>query len=133
MMKNYIVLEKSVNIRELFREISRFLHIIMLINRVSTRIPLYVSRQSQGMEELTLILFCASLAVGAAVALLKKLSGGAYMMSLTLSVLALGAVVSDEAMLQSSNTELLLAIIAPFIIMLYSLWGMLFGFSKEKD
>lgn len=132
-MKNYIVLEKSVNIRELFREISRFLHIIMLINRVSTRIPLYVSRQSQGMEELTLILFCASLAVGAAVALLKKLSGGAYMMSLTLSVLALGAVVSDEAMLQSSNTELLLAIIAPFIIMLYSLWGMLFGFSKEKD
>ncbi len=132
-MKNYIVLEKSVNIKELFREISRFLHIIMLINRVSTRIPLYVSRQSQGMEELTLILFCASLAVGAAVALLKKLSGGAYMMSLTLSVLALGAVVSDEAMLQSSNTELLLAIIAPFIIMLYSLWGMLFGFSKEKD
>lgn len=84
------------------------------------------------MEELTMILFGACLAVGAAVMILRKLGAGAYMLSLVTSVLSLGAVVTDEALL-ADNSDLLLMLIAPFVIMLYSLWGMLFGYGKDES
>lgn len=84
------------------------------------------------MEELTLILFVASLVSGGAVMLMRKLGAGAYLMSLTMSVLSLGAVVSDESLMASEGAEPTLAIIAPFIVFLYSLWGMLFGYKEGE-
>lgn len=84
------------------------------------------------MEELTLLLFGGCLAVGAAVMILRKLGAGAYMLSLVMSVLAVGAIVSDEALL-GSNQDLILMIVAPFVILLYSLWGMLFGYGKDES
>lgn len=84
------------------------------------------------MEELTLLLFGGCLAVGAAVMILRKLGAGAYMLSLVMSVLAVGAIVSDDALL-GSNQDLILMIVAPFVILLYSLWGMLFGYGKDES
>ena len=84
------------------------------------------------MEELTLLMFGACLAVGAATMILRKLGSGAYMLALVMSVLALGAIVSDESLL-ASNQDLILMLVAPFVIMLYSLWGMLFGYRKDDS
>gem|GEM_PF-5044468 len=84
------------------------------------------------MEELTLVLLIACLLSGGAVMLLRKLGAGAYVLSMTMSVLALGAIVSDGPLVEAGGTDLLLTLVGPFVIFLYSVWGMLFGF-KESD
>lgn len=85
------------------------------------------------MEELTMILFCACFVVGGAVMIIRKLGHGAYMLSLVMSVIAIGAIVSDDSVLNAEGFDLTLMLVPSFVIFLYSLWGMLFGFGKDES
>ena len=80
------------------------------------------------MEEITVLLLPACLIAGAAVMLSRKLGAGAYVLSVMLPVLAMGAIAIDP----SSGYTFTLAFVGPFIIFLYSLWGMLFGFPERE-
>lgn len=79
------------------------------------------------MQELTILLFGACLMCGAAAMLMKKPGPGAWVLSLVLSVLSLGAVLTDESVITSEGYDLVLMIVAPFTIFIYSVYGMLFG------
>lgn len=86
------------------------------------------------MEELTFILLPACLIAGAAVMLSRRLGAGAYVLSVMLSVLAMGAVVIDPAFSPAeSGFVFTLAFVGPFVIFLYSVWGMLFGFPVPAE
>ncbi len=86
------------------------------------------------MEELTFILLPACLVAGAAVMLSRRLGAGAYVLSVMLSVLAMGAVVIDPAFApQEDGFVFTLAFMGPFVIFLYSIWGMLFGFPEPSE
>lgn len=76
------------------------------------------------MEELTMILLMASLLMGAAVVLVKKAGFRAYMLSLALSIVSIGAVTMDPTM--AEGFDLTFALIPPFAIMMVSMLGMLF-------
>lgn len=85
------------------------------------------------MEEITVLLLPACLIAGAAVMLSRKLGAGAYVLSVMLSVLAMGAIAIDPSLSpESSGYTFTLAFVGPFIIFLYSLWGMLFGFPERE-
>lgn len=79
------------------------------------------------MQELTIILFAASLVCGAASMMMKKTSSGGWALSLVLSVLAIGAALTDDSLVSSEGYDLTLVLVAPFVIMVYSVYGMLFG------
>ena len=82
------------------------------------------------MQELTMILFVACIAVGAVVMTVRRISPGAYMLSTLMSVTALGAVLTDEAVTTSEGFDATLMIVAPFIMFVWSLVSWLFGRSK---
>ena len=84
------------------------------------------------MQELTMILFVACIAVGGVVMIVRKVSPHAYMMSTLMSVSALGAVLTDEAVTTSEGFELTLMVVVPFVIFVWSLWLMLFGPKEAK-
>lgn len=83
------------------------------------------------MQELTLILFVACLAVGGAVMFVKKAPSGARMLALVLSVLSIGAVLTDDSVAASEGYELTLMIVAPFVVFVWSLMTSLFGEAKR--
>ena len=80
-----------------------------------------------GMEELTMLLLVACLVSGGAVMILRKVNPSAFIFSLVMSVLAIGAIASDQSLLEAEGFELTLCIVAPFVVMIYSIWGWLFG------
>lgn len=84
------------------------------------------------MQELTMILFVACIAVGAVVMTVRRISSGAYMLSTLMSVCALGAVLTDEAVTTSEGFDLTLMVVVPFVIFVWSLWLMLFGSKEAK-
>ena len=73
------------------------------------------------------MLFGACLVCGAASMMMKKASSGAWTLSTVLSVLCIGAVLTDEALVSSGGYDLTLMLVAPFVIMVYSVHGMIFG------
>ena len=79
-----------------------------------------------------MILFVACIAVGGVVMIVRKVSPHAYMMSTLMSVSALGAVLTDEAVTTSEGFELTLMVVVPFVIFVWSLWLMLFGSKEAK-
>lgn len=79
------------------------------------------------MEDLTMLLLAASLLMGAAVVLYRKTGTRAYMLSMALSIVAIGAVTMDPSM--SEGYDLTFSIIPPFAVLMVSVMGMLF--SKE--
>lgn len=85
----------------------------------------------KGMEELTMLLLVACLVSGGVVMTMRKINPSAYMLSLVLSVLAIGAIASDRSLLEAEGFELTLCIVAPFVVMIYSIWGWLFGGDKK--
>lgn len=80
------------------------------------------------MEDLTLLLLAASLLMGAAVVLYRKAGSRAYMLSLALSVVAIGAITMDPTMSEGYNMTF--SVIPPFAVLMVSVLGMLF--SKEE-
>lgn len=84
------------------------------------------------MQEITLLLFVASLACGGAVMIPRKVSSGAWMLSTVMSVLAVAAVLTDESMVGSEGFDLTLMLIAPFVIFLWSILGMLFRRGADR-
>lgn len=82
------------------------------------------------MQELTIILFVASLAMGALAMSIRKPQTGTYVLSTVLSVLAIAAVLTDEAVMTSEGFDATLMIVAPFIMFVWSLVSWLFGRSK---
>lgn len=83
------------------------------------------------MEDLTLLLFVGCLVSGGAVMILRKVNPSAYLFSLVMSVLSIGAIASDESLLAAEGFELTLCIVAPFVLLIYSIWGWLFGGDKK--
>lgn len=83
------------------------------------------------MEELTILLLVACLVSGGVVMTLRKVNPSAFIFSLVVSVLAIGAVASDASLLEAEGFELTLCIVAPFVVMIYSIWGWLFGGDKK--
>ena len=82
------------------------------------------------MQELTIILFVASLAMGALAMSIRKPQTGTYVLSTVLSVLAIAAVLTDEAVMTSEGFDATLMIVTPFIMFVWSLVSWLFGRSK---
>lgn len=77
------------------------------------------------MMEITVIMLVASLMLGAAVMLYRKPGFGAYVLTVAISVLAIGAAFSDST-IDPEGLELTIAIVAPFVVFLYGIFGMLF-------
>lgn len=80
------------------------------------------------MEDLTMLLLAASLLMGAAVVLYRKAGSRAYMLSMALSIVAIGAIMTDPGM--SEGYDMTFSIIPPFAVLMVSVMGMLF--SKEE-
>lgn len=80
------------------------------------------------MEDLTMLLLAASLLMGAAVVLYRKAGSRAYLLSLALSVVAIGAITMDPTM--TEGFDMTFALIPPFAVMMVSVLGMLFA--KEE-
>ncbi|MBP5204004.1 MAG: hypothetical protein J6Z16_05250, partial [Candidatus Methanomethylophilaceae archaeon] len=79
------------------------------------------------MEDLTLLMLIACVAYGGAVFLYRKADSRAYSLAMVLSVVAVGAVVTDPAFVGSPGPSLALGIVAPITVMISSIGGMLLG------
>lgn len=84
------------------------------------------------MQEITMMLFLACLASGGVVMIARKVNPSAFLLSLVLSVLSIGAIVSDEAILAEDGRTMVLMMVAPFVVFVYSIWGMLF-YKPRRD
>lgn len=79
-----------------------------------------------------MLLFVGCLLSGGAVMVARKVNPSAHLLSLVMSVLSIGAVVTDTTVASSGEFDLVLMIVAPFVVFIYSVWGMLF-YKARRD
>lgn len=84
------------------------------------------------MEELTILMTVASLAIGAACFIVRKADSRLASLALVVSILAIGCLAIDETM-EPGSARFVIALIAPLAVAIYSMGMMIFRRRRHGD